>query len=143
MKTNLTFVGVVQGVEWPHFLWLLNINGQVFEYKTGLGNSTKYFERGGHYDQRRRPKDRPVIANSEVSAWIHVPAIDEVLHCLFSDGDASTESFSDFCGNLGYSDDSIKALNIYQLCAETYTKLRKAYGADFHKERERIGALNL
>lgn len=55
------------------------------------------------------------------------PTVADVLYSLFSDATAADENFSDWCANYGYSDDSIKALNIYKACTETAQNLRRQF----------------
>lgn len=57
------------------------------------------------------------------------PTAREVLHSLLMDAvDAHENSFSDWCANLGYSDDSIKAKAIYELCADRWHQLSAVFG---------------
>ena len=58
------------------------------------------------------------------------PSAAAVLHCLLSDAEARDMSFGDWCDNLGYDDDSIKALNIYKQCEETARALKKVFTRD-------------
>lgn len=44
------------------------------------------------------------------------PNVEEVLDCLISDSDALEYTFEDWCLNLGYEEDSIKALKTYEVC---------------------------
>lgn len=53
------------------------------------------------------------------------PSVKDVVYSLYSDAQCAQENFDDFCDNLGYSSDSIKALNIYKACLENVRKLRK------------------
>jgi len=71
------------------------------------------------------------------------PQIDYVLNCLFSDANAGAMSFDDFCADFDYSNDSLKALDIYRACAATIGQLKAALGKDYHTEKERIEALEL
>jgi hypothetical protein len=43
--------------------------------------------------------------------------------CILEDGLAGTYEFNDFCSEYGYSNDSIKALRIYNECKKTLSKL--------------------
>ena len=43
------------------------------------------------------------------------------------DAAVADETFSDWCSNYGYSDDSIKALNTYKQCTEIAAALRKHF----------------
>jgi hypothetical protein len=47
-------------------------------------------------------------------------------------------TFHDFCSDFGYSDDSIKARDIYFSCQENAMKLKKALGDNYQSEKERI-----
>lgn len=91
--------------------WLVNINGQKFDYYTGIGH---------------RKKGRP-----------QKPELDAVLYALVLDAGASEERFDDWCANFGYDPDSRKALETYLQCQETAAKLRKA-GINIAAECERL-----
>lgn len=47
------------------------------------------------------------------------------ISCILSDAESSFESFQSFCENFGYSNDSIKAYNVFKSCKEEASKLRK------------------
>lgn len=53
------------------------------------------------------------------------PTIKDIIFALYMDSAALNESFTDWCSNYGYSDDSLKALNTYKACCENGQKLRK------------------
>ena len=55
------------------------------------------------------------------------PKIADVLFSLFSDAAAADQNFSDWCDDFGYSDDSIKALNIYKACTDIAHQLRRQF----------------
>lgn len=55
------------------------------------------------------------------------PTLPHVLHSLLMDSSATGETFSDWCANYGYSDDSIKALETYQACVKIGQTLSKAF----------------
>ena len=88
--------------EWPSFVFNILINGESFEYRLGLG-----------YTDKKTGK-------------VKSPRIGEVLHCLFFDARCADTSFENFCSDLGYNNDSIKALKTYLACQESGKKLRKA-----------------
>jgi hypothetical protein len=138
MKTSIQFCGKRSNPEWPHFAWSVNINGMIFEYKTGIGHATPKSKRYGE-GWNPKPKDKATLSID--NEWVHIPTIDSVLECLFSDYDAGTYSFNEFCGNFGYDSDSLKALDTYRACMEYADKLHKALGAEFQAERARIEAL--
>lgn len=80
------------------------------DYFTGLGLRNKPDAWG-----QRKPKK---------------PSVADVLYALFMDASASDYNFSDWCDEYGYSDDSIKALNVYKDCLDTATALRKYFSPD-------------
>ena len=138
MQVKITFQGARDSKEWNHFAWLVNINGVDFEYRTGLGHATPKVNKFGD-----RAWHKPAIPTVSIeNAWVHIPGIDGVLECLFSDARCGAESFDDFCDNCGYSNDSLKALDTYRACMESAKNLRKALGAAYETERARIESLN-
>jgi hypothetical protein len=144
MQFKVTYQGKREiGQEWAHFAWLVEINGETFEYRTGLGHATSRHNKLGmaYHKKPVTLQGKEVIALP--NEWVHVPSADDVLHCLFSDADAGAYSFDDFCDNLGYSNDSLKALDTYRACMESSKKLRKALGKEYGAESARIAALEL
>lgn len=138
MNSEIKFIAFIDDKKWPYFLWHVIINDEMFEYKTGSGHCTE------KHDIRGRSTKKPdgkVI--SMPNKWVHVPEIDQVLHALFLDAEFSSESFDDFCDNSGYSNDSLKALDIYRACAENGKKLKRALGKEYTTEKERIEKLEL
>jgi len=96
---------------WEHDAWLVIINGQKVDYKTGLGLRMKSsFEKGSL--MWREPKPTP-------------PKIDDVIYSLLSDYDAGQENFNDFCSSFGYDTDSRKAFDTYLACQESGQKFIK------------------
>lgn len=65
------------------------------------------------------------------SAITTEPDAASVLSCLLSDASAGSETFEDWCANLGYDTDSRKAERIYKQCLEQTAKLKKLLGEDF------------
>jgi len=124
METKIKFIAKIESDEWSHYLWSAVINGKVFEYRTGLGCI--------------KPKSKFIVTDIP-----KVPTIDEVLHALFLDASVGEMSFDDFCSDLGYSNDSIKALDTYRACSKNAKLLREALGKDYQTEMERIQALEL
>jgi hypothetical protein len=81
-------------------------------------------ETGRHSTGRRLPLDPPDVA--------------DVLHSLLRDSEAmDCGDFADWCGELGYDTDSIKARAVYDACIAEALKLRAAFGektlADLHE----------
>lgn len=96
--------------------WRVIIGGQTFDYYTGSGL------------RKKLPFDitKPVA-----------PLYDDVLRCLLTEAEAAEMSFTEWCGCLGYDEDSLKALKLYMSCQEIEGKLRKA-GVNIHAERDRL-----
>lgn len=95
--------------------WSVTIGGQSFDYYTGAGLV--------------QTKDGATIPKK--------PTYDDVVYSLVMDATACEQSFEDWCSDYGYSDDSIKALEIYRQCQHNTGKLRKA-GINIAAERERL-----
>ena len=91
--------------------WLVVINGQHFDYFTGIGH---------------RVLSKPVT-----------PKFDSILACLVQDAVGSGRSFDDWCSDYGYDTDSRNALQTYMDCQETAKKLRLAR-VPLHAEAERL-----
>lgn len=144
MKTEIKFNGFRRDTKWPHYAWLLIINGESFDFKTGTGHATPYYKSNyerswGH--RNKKPVGIQVINDSESESWVEVPKADEILDCLFSDEEHGSQNFHDFCDNLGFSSDSLAALDTYRDCMEAGKKFRKAIGAEYANEKERIQKL--
>ena len=91
----------------------VTINNAIFDYFMGIGNA----------------------ANS--------CTLSEVLHCLFLDAQLAEDDFEDFCANLGYNEDSIKALDIYKDVQRNTKKLKRALGDSYRKIEMQIEKLGL
>jgi hypothetical protein len=157
MNYKIQYTGFRDDKEWPCFAWRVTIGAESFEYRTGIGHATPYAKgarieslildarngvQSSRYGFSRNPKpDRETLPESSLQVWLHVPPMDEVLDCLFSDAEAGAESFDDFCSNFGYSSDSLKALDMYRACMETAKQLRRALGSEYETQRERIAKL--
>jgi len=53
------------------------------------------------------------------------PKIEDVLDCLASDANCESDTFEDFCANLGYDEDSRKAFATWEAVRDQTSKLRK------------------
>lgn len=51
----------------------------------------------------------------------------ELLCCVVSDGEAMTQALDDWCDEIGYDSDSIKALETYNACVDSGRKLAKIF----------------
>lgn len=61
------------------------------------------------------------------------PDVIRVLDCQLSDASTveQTRGFEDWCSDLGYSADSIKARDMYRACTETALRLRQFLGEHY------------
>lgn len=91
--------------------WRITI-GNKWRNKAGQWVTVYYTGTGLRNKNTGRPK-RPTVA--------------DVLYSLFSDASAADENFSVWCDTYGYSDDSIKALHIYQACTDIAQNLRRQF----------------
>jgi hypothetical protein len=57
------------------------------------------------------------------------PHVADVLHSLILDASTGNECFNDWCDNLGYDSDSMKAFKTYQACCDTAKLLRKVFNS--------------
>jgi len=88
---------IVDSEQWEHRLWLLHLNGETFEYKTGIG-----------------------IKKAPTAAQIIASYCRDYLDARDYDG------FEDWAGNFGYDSDSRKAETIYRKCLAIGPKLGNA-----------------
>ena len=120
LPIKIDYVGKVEDKEWPHFLWNVTITMMdrkgywTVPYKTGVGLVVKPKVKT-YGPQAERPKN---------------PTNADIIYSLLLDAESADESFSAWCDNFGYNDDSIKALNIYKTCCEEAEHLRKTFTPD-------------
>jgi hypothetical protein len=55
------------------------------------------------------------------------PTLQDVMYSLLMDSSAMDETFSSWCNNVGYDDDSIKAFETYQACVKIGQALSKVF----------------
>lgn len=117
--------------DWAHFEWSVELTrGDVryrVPFKQGIGNikpMPKTF---------RRDRSDSVRAN----LWLHevkariVPSAASVVSTLIASSSGSDQTFHDWCGDFGYSEDSRKALETYLACQVELTQLRRLLGKHF------------
>lgn len=73
-------------------------------------------------------------------ALCHEPTAADVLSCLISDASTvdGARNFSEWCADLGYSDDSIRAERTYRTIEYQSRKLRAFLGSDFNTIAEQV-----
>lgn len=144
--------------QWECIRFDIKINGQSFQYHVGLSHvkTQRDFDykpmwentaRSVGYTEITEVPNKGKFYNNSLSkmtrARVKQPKIEDVLHCLISDSDASEYCFEDWCDNFGYDSDSISARKIYDECLENYHKLKKALGRDYTTVKEYIQKLEL
>lgn len=121
--------------DWLCDSWLIKINGQAFDYYTGIGHRVstnfglpKEFKGLGLYIKASKLTQPTRGENRKwgFSQWLKVPCAADVLYATLLDASLASESFEDFCSSCGYDTDSRKALETYLACQENGHKLRKA-----------------
>ena len=129
LPVQVTYVGKVFRSDWGKDgaevdQWRVKITGPAgfhcLDYFTGMGLRAKtYSGFGRKYDAMRKKHydDKP-----------QKPKVADVMHSLIMDASAADQNFNEWCANYGYSDDSIKAMNIYKQCLETAQALHKHLG---------------
>ena len=54
------------------------------------------------------------------------------LYCFISDSEAASKSFSDFCSEFGYDEDSRRAEKIYKSCEKSLEKFNRVFSCDLY-----------
>lgn len=140
---------------WEHFAWdveLLNMQGRHTLTTTELANpatTPRYslvFKKGmahqGFYNpltKKWREATQKEIKDDSFRSYKRLRPIPPLLMEVISHLHLActtietTPLFPDYCENLGYSSDSMKAKEIYDAGVETYRKLRKFFGNKFRE----------
>lgn len=117
------------GTKWDHDAWRVMFSragtSAAFDYSTGSGH-------------RQRKAGKPNKAPSYYSQrdWdaatlrAVAPEAAAVLHCLILDSSAAHETFTSWCSDLDYNDDSRKARAMYEACQQTADKLARIVPRD-------------
>ena len=125
-------------MQWTRFKWDVIINGEVFGFDTGACAAEHDFPTG-HRPDPKKYMITSVLDDRGKWVWPELPELADVVSCLVSDSSAEKQSFSDWCKDLGWSDDSRKALDTYLACQDNAKRLRKALrgtDVDFNKLTE-------
>lgn len=108
IEMTATYVDHVAEGEWPHDEWLCTLKAP-----------------------DREPMDVPMRMG--LGHHCNEPTREEVLQCVLTDATtvANGETFSEWCRELGYSDDSRKAERMYAAVIRQTKRLRKFLGPAF------------
>lgn len=136
---------------WAHDEWSVTIKytrdpltGEEREFdtssfKTGLGlrkvPSWVKKERGGYYDGGHHHRLFSLEeACKENILPVKKPTCADVLYSLLMSASGSEQSFKHWCGDFGYSDDSIKALETYRECQNIRDSLIRMFGHEVFEQ---------
>jgi hypothetical protein len=131
IKFSARLLGETKRDNWTCDEWRVSIGPFETSFYTGTGHR-KPIEDAGKNEYRRgtlaheeweRRNIRPVS-----------PSAASVLYSLIMDSEAINESFSDWCDNNGYSDDSFSALDTYRECCKTAEAMRKIFTSSQREE---------
>lgn len=139
MKEQIKYLGLIDG----QFRYKVEVNGHLFDYFTGIGHveiltqsersksENKEFlkvlsseEEETELKASFNKSQRQQLWDTTNRIYRRHPKIEHVLECLQSDAQCGDMSFDQFCDDFGYSNDSLKALDVYRACADTAKKLR-------------------
>jgi len=129
---------------WQHDKWIVLFNGGEFttNYSTGIGHRKprigsqcqSEFERIMNANYKKNKQNLIHVNNTiEKNSLPVAPKLDDVLYSLVIDSEAENMSFSDWCSNFGYDDDSMKANKIYNACSQNADILRKIGFSDLEE----------
>lgn len=111
----------------------IGLSEKQFNFRVTIGkHEFKYFMGLGH------ARNEKAVKNYGVEPLPKQPTENDFLECIFSDAEAGEMLFKDFCDNFGYSDDSIKALEIYRECQNSAMKVRELERAGLIKRPEQL-----
>ena len=95
------------------------------ERSTNLESVYRHIKQG-HVKALPNNKDRNVMRVFNELSKIAAPKHFDILYSVSLDSSALHETFSDWCANFGYDEDSRKALATYDACRENGLKFQKA-----------------
>lgn len=104
-----TYAGATVRENWKCDVWRCKLANQEFEFFTGLGH--------------RNPKPVP-------------PSAASLLYSLILDRSAGTQTFDNWCAEIGYDPDSRKALATYLACQANAVKLERVFTSEQLAELE-------
>lgn len=118
---------------WKHDAWAVTLGSWHTDYKTGLGwrIPRKYY---------LWKRSDPHARNCYCLTCRKLPTISaaDVLHSLFLDSQAGSQSFEEWCSDFGYDTDSRKALDTYLKCGEIAKELRRIFSSQVRQELETL-----
>ena len=131
------YIRETQQGTWKCDQWEFTINGEKFDFFTGLGHRG-LTEKAKREIEEEYPPPRflgtqaygDYLAALDAARVPKPPHVASLLFSLIRDSQAATQSFKDWCEECGYNTDSRMALEMYLECQEIESKLRAAVGCD-------------
>ena len=130
LPVKITYVGeTTRENNWKCDQWRVELSNKLgmwsTDYFTGVG-----LRKEVKGTRAMHIKTTKTVGNRWVAAEPVKPTVADVLYSLFMDASAADYNVQDWCEEFGYSDDSIKALNMYKACLDTATALRKYFSPE-------------
>ena len=148
LSINVKFSAIHRGEakdgDWEHDLWYCSFNRGLkarqmeLEYRTGTGHRVVMKGYGSNPGNLRPGTIGYANWKRQLPMTAVAPSAASVLHSVVMDSSADSEPFGDWCSNLGYEEDSRKALETYLLCQAQSQMFRKAFD---HAERAALEKL--
>lgn len=95
-------------------------NGHWFDYFQGTGHAKKFSVKDLAEIRSNTHKKLYRVDSEKLTVFNEF----DFLYCIKLDAECGFQSFSEFCDNMSYSNDSLKALDIYRACEDTAKKVR-------------------
>ena len=128
---TVSYLGEAATGDWIHDKWSVRLGGVMLPFNTGTGHRLSLHE-GRKEAKAIRAACAPtnnkyLFETKEYHKYTVAPTAASVLYCLLSDRRLGLESHRDFCGMLGYDEDSISARRSYLDCQEVGHKLGEVF----------------
>ena len=130
--------------------WKINLCGREFDYQQGCAHAPAYKRKWEGSGQLQTAIDAECEKGLKVKGfdWTGrmplmsrdriAPDYKSFLYCLYSDSDAlNYTGFEDWCDNLGFDSDSIKAKKAYDDCVSTGLYFMGLFGRGFFDDCEK------
>ena len=131
--------------DWKCDAWLFTIGKHEFEYHTGIGHRV-LSERDKSLVDRSYPLPRPAgtvyfagyQAALRAAKKPKAPEPAGLLHSLMFDSSAGHYTFSEWCSDYGYDEDSRKALETYLACQANAVKYNRLFSPEQRTKIEEL-----
>ena len=91
------------------------------------------WDNANHFKCRLKNKNKSItIYYSQGYGITNDPSTESVLNALLVDFWNHDMSFSEFCSNYGYSEDSLSALKTFKLCSKNSLKVKKLFNGSLN-----------